>query len=337
MNLTSDETADITASLARMGLIDVAETPVLTGLAGGISSLIVHAVTRRGELCIKRALPQLKVAVEWKVPVDRNGAEVGWMRLAEEIAPGSVPAILGEDTEGKAFAMAWLDPAANPVWKARLLDGVADVATAGAVAEIVSRVHNACAGDPAIARQFANDDNFHAIRLDPYFGATAEAHADCALALRALIETTGATRRTLVHGDVSPKNILVGRDGPLLLDAECAWYGDPAFDLAFCLTHLCLKCVWRPEITPGYLACFDAFAAGSLDRCGWEPAADLEARTGALLAAMLLARIDGKSPVEYITWERDRDRVRMFARRFLMDPADRLAAMRTAWSEEWTP
>ena len=160
MNLTSDETADITASLARMGLIDVAETPVLTGLDGGISSLIVHAVTRRGELCIKRALPQLKVAVEWKVPVDRNGAEVGWMRLAEEIAPGSVPAILGEDTEGKAFAMAWLDPAANPVWKARLLDGVADVATAGAVAEIVSRVHNACAGDPAIARQFANDDNF---------------------------------------------------------------------------------------------------------------------------------------------------------------------------------
>jgi 5-methylthioribose kinase len=173
MTLTAEETADLTASLARMGLIGGGETPLLTPLEGGISSLIVRAEIARGRLCVKRALPQLKVPVEWKVPVDRNSAEVGWMRIAERVAPGSVPAILGEDPVGMAFAMAWLDPADHPVWKTQLLAGAANAATARAVGVILSRVHNACALDPAVAAAFANDDNFHAIRLDPYFGASA--------------------------------------------------------------------------------------------------------------------------------------------------------------------
>lgn len=335
MTLTSEEISEITESLGRMGLVDDGETPRLTPLEGGISSLIVRAETSRGTLCIKRALPQLKVPVEWTVPVDRNSAEVGWMRIAERVAPGAVPEILGEDPVGMAFAMAWLDPADHPVWKAQLLDGDADVATARAVGDGLSAVHNACAHDAKIARDFANDGNFHAIRLDPYFGASAIRHPDCAPALRALIERTAGTRLTLVHGDVSPKNILVGPDGPVFLDAECAWYGDPAFDLAFCMAHLFLKCVYKPGVTPDYLACFDAFTAANLDAVGWEPAAELEARTAVMLAGMLLARIDGKSPVEYITDEAERGRVRRFARNYLLQPATRLAAMRNAWAKEW--
>ena len=335
MTLTAQEIADITVSLARMGLVDEGETPGLSPLTGGISSLIVRAETSHGAFCVKRALPQLKVPVEWKVPVDRNSAEVGWMRVAQRVAPGAVPAILGEDPVGKAFAMTWLDPAQHPVWKSQLLDGLADVTTARQVGAILSCVHNATANDAAIARQFANDDNFHAIRLDPYFGASAQVHADCAPALDALIERTATTRRTLVHGDVSPKNILVGPRGPVFLDAECAWYGDPAFDLAFCMAHLFLKCVWRPDVTPGYLACFDAFTAASLDAVGWEPPDDLEARTCVMLAGMMLARIDGKSPVEYITEDTEKDRVRRFARHYLREPARTLADMRDAWQREW--
>jgi aminoglycoside phosphotransferase (APT) family kinase protein len=333
--LTPIDTAEIMKSLARMRLIDEGETPVVTPLEGGISSLIVRATTRHGDLCIKRALPQLKVAVEWKVSIERNTAEVGWMRIADRVAPGSVPKILGEDTEGRTFAMSWLDPAHYPVWKSQLLDGVVDPAVARAVADIVSRMHNACAHDSEIAEQFDNDTDFHAIRLDPYFGATAAVRPECAAVLNGLIARTASTKHTLVHGDVSPKNILIGAGGPLLLDAECAWYGDPAFDLAFCLTHLCLKCVRRPEATPDYLACFDAFATDSLERCGWEPAAELEARTCVLLAGMLLARVDGKSPVEYITEDRHKDRIRRFARSFLLNQADRLGTIRAAWCEEW--
>lgn len=337
MTLTPDDSAEIIKSLARMRLIGESETPLLTPLTGGISSLIVRATTRGGNLCLKRALPQLKVAVEWKVSVERNAAEVGWMRIASRVAPGSVPEILGEDIRGRAFAMSWLDPARYPVWKAQLLDGIANSATARAVAGIISRVHSECAHDPEIALQFANDDDFRAIRLDPYFGAANAAHPECAAALGELIARTASTKLTLVHGDVSPKNVLVGDDGPLILDAECAWYGDPAFDIAFCLTHLCLKCVWRPETTRNYLACFDAFATESIKRCSWEPQADLEARTCALLAGMLLARIDGKSPVEYISDDAAKDRIRRFARGFLLNQTTHLAAMRASWQAEWMP
>ena len=125
-----------------------------------------------------------------------------------------------------------------------------------------------------------------------------------------------------------------GAGGPILLDAECAWYGDPAFDLAFCLNHMLLKCLWRPQWRDRYLACFDALAHAYLAGVCWEPAARIEARTARLLPGLLLGRVDGKSPAEYLTDERDRERVRRVARAHLLQPVERLAAIRDAWQLE---
>lgn len=314
-----------------MGLLEPGEQPTLTPLTGGVSSEIVRADTRRGPVCIKRALAQLKVAALWEAPVERNRGEVGWMKVAAGIVPGSVPQILGEDAEANAFAMAYLPPDRYPVWKAQLRDGIVEPSTAQAVGRNLVAIHNATAGDAALARQFGNDADFVAIRLDPYFNAAARAHPDVAIALHELVARTTRTKRALVHGDVSPKNILVGPAGPVLLDAECAWYGDPAFDLAFCLNHLLLKGIWRPENRGGHLACFDALAGAYLAEVEWEPVEDIEARAAALLAGMLLARIDGKSPAEYITEEADRQRVRRFAKPLLKQPARSVGEIRERW------
>lgn len=319
-------------SLARMGL--AAPDARFTPLEGGVSSLIVRVDAAGRTFCLKGALAKLKVAAEWTAPLERSGAEVAWMRLAAGVVPGIVPEILGEDREGHAFAMAFLDPSSHPVWKAQLLAGHTDPRTAQAVARALAAIHRATAGDEACARAFANDANFFALRLDPYFGAAAAAHPDCAPVLRELIAATAAARIALVHGDVSPKNVLVGPSGPVLLDAECAWYGDPAFDAAFLLNHLLLKCAWRPASAAGYLACFDAFREAYFAGDGWEPAAALEARTARLLAAMLLARVDGKSPVEYLTDEGARERVRRFARSLLLGGGESLAAIRERWARE---
>jgi len=330
-----NEIDEVIASLARMGLIGPHERPAITPLTGGVSSLIVRADTVRGPVCVKRALPQLKVAAQWLAPVERNRAEVAWIRIAAGIAPHSVPQILGEDVEGKAFAMAYLEPGRYPVWKSQLRDGIVQPDTTRAVAATIVRVHAATAGRDDIARAFAHDAAFHALRLAPYFGAAAEAHPDCARALTQLIETTASTKLALVHGDVSPKNVLVGPQGPVLLDAECAWYGDPAFDLAFCLTHLLLKCVWRPRYGMQYLACFDAFAGTYLDAVDWESVQALEARASRLLAGMLLARVDGKSPVEYLIEEAERARVRTFAKGCVVAPVARVEQIRNAWESEF--
>ena len=147
-------------------------------------------------------------------------------------------------------------------------------------------------------------------------------------------QRTAATRLALVHGDVSPKNILIGPAGPVFLDAECACYGDPAFDLAFCLNHLLLKCLWTPDAAPAFLDCFDVLTETYLEGVAWEPPEALEARAAPLLAGLFLARIDGKSPVEYVTDKADKARVRRVARALLEGPVDRLGAVRAAWAAE---
>jgi aminoglycoside phosphotransferase (APT) family kinase protein len=322
----------IIASLARMGLRRPGERPVCRPLDGGVSSEIWLVELPGRRLCLKRALPRLKVAQLWEAPVVRNRYEAAWFRVAGAICPQAVPKLLGEDAAHGMFAMDYLDPAEYPVWKHLLRDGHADPAVAAAVGERLVRIHAATSGDADIARDFATDDSFHALRLEPYLIAAGRAHPDLAQPLGFLAETTARTRLALVHGDVSPKNILIGPRGPVFLDAECAWYGDPAFDLAFCLNHLLLKCLWNQAAVAGFLACFDRLAESYLGRVAWEPRAMLEARAARLLPGLLLARIDGKSPVEYVTEEADKERVRRIARALLRDPVERLAAVRAAWA-----
>jgi hypothetical protein len=119
----------------------------------------------------------------------------------------------------------------------------------------------------------------------------------------------------------------------VLVDAECAWWGDPAFDIAFCLNHLLLKCLWTPTATAPFLAAFDALSSAYLDAVDWEPRDAVERRAAALLPGLLLARVDGKSPVEYIDDESDRDLVRRVAAGLLLRPVARLGLVAATWRE----
>jgi len=228
--------------------------------------------------------------------------------------------------------MAWLDPETHRLWKADLAAGLADPAVAHAVGDRLGRIHAATAATPALAARFPTDAIFHAIRLEPYLEAAARAHPEAADALSGLVARTAATKLCLVHGDVSPKNVQVGPAGPLFLDAECAWWGDPAFDLAFCLNHLLLKCLWVPGTASGFLRCFETMTAAYLARVDWETQDGLERRVSSLLPGLFLARVDGKSPVEYLVEERQKDLVRGAALRWLRTPPETLAALRADWA-----
>jgi aminoglycoside phosphotransferase (APT) family kinase protein len=303
-------------------------------LTGGVSSDIWRIDLPAGPVCIKRALAKLRVAADWQAPVERNRYEARWMQRANAAAPGAAPQLLGIDEASGALAMQFLPPDRYALWKAQLRDGDADPAFAAAVATSLVRIHAATAADATVAADFPTDRIFYDIRLEPYLVATSQVHPDLAPQLNALVTTTQANKRALVHGDVSPKNILRGSDGPVFLDAECAWWGDPAFDLAFCLNHLLLKCLWTPSATAGFLACFDALAAAYLAGVTWESPVELEARAAGLLPGLFLARVDGKSPVEYITAEPDKDRVRRTAHALLARPVDALNDVRHAWTKE---
>jgi aminoglycoside phosphotransferase (APT) family kinase protein len=336
--MTQDTNQDVRIALERMRLLRPGEAFRAETLPGGVSSdiLRIDLPGRSPDLsfCFKRALAKLKVAADWRAPVERNHAEAEWLRVADALVPHAVPRILGEDTQSGAFAMEYLAPALHPLWKSELRDGNIHTQTAVAVARSIAAIHAGTAHRADLAQRFANDHIFHPIRLEPYLLATGARHPDCAARLRELVEITADTKLALVHGDLSPKNILVAARGPILLDAECAWYGDPAFDLAFCLNHMLLKCLWRPQWREQYLACYDALASTYLARVGWEPRAAIEARVAHLLPGLFLGRVDGKSPAEYLTDEGDKERVRRVARRFLLEPTDGLANLRDAWNAE---
>ena len=326
--------ATTVAFVERSGLLPRGVAPRFSRLEGGVSSDIWLVRAGGQVFCVKRALPRLRVTADWQAPVGRNASEAAWLQAVAKVMPEAVPAVLAVDAAAGAFAMQHLPPSRYSVWKEELRRGRVDVATAAEVGRRLAHIHSAFAGSTAAAAEFANGAVFHAIRLEPYLLAAARAHPDLAPVLEGLSARTAATKLTLVHGDVSPKNILLGPQGPVFIDAECACFGDPAFDLAFCLNHLLLKCLWVPGSAAAFLSACDALAESYLAGAGWEPRTRLEARASALLPGLFLARIDGKSPVEYVTDEQDKDRVRRVARELLTAQPDRIGDIRRRWARE---
>ena len=323
---------ELDAFLERTGLVKRDVPRHLTPLTGGVSSDIWRVEVADGRsLCVKRALAKLKVAADWQAPVSRNAYEWAWIQFAVGVLPQAVPQPLAHDESVGMFAMGYLDPATHPVWKQQLLSGEVDVQLARQVGRVVGHLHQASAHRADLAQRFDTGANFHALRLEPYLVATAHRHPDLASHLHALVHQTAHHPIALVHGDVSPKNILVGPQGPVLLDAECAWYGDPAFDVAFCLNHLLLKCVVVPHRRVELQAAFEAWVTGYFESTDFEPRSQLELRCAQLLPALMLARVDGKSPVEYITTEQDRDRVRAFAMPRVRRSPHSLRELSLAW------
>lgn len=327
------DAADIVETLKARGFLAPDAGPELQSLTGGVSSDVFRLDTPDGPVCVKRALAKLRVAADWRAPVERSHYEVAWLKTARAFAGDAVPQVLFEDPAASLFVMSFFDPATHSVWKTDLSEGRVDVGFAGQVGALLGAVHAGAAGSDEIAGRFQTTALFEDLRLAPFLRRCADVHPDLADRLVALADRTAAMRVTLVHGDVSPKNILHGPKGPVLLDAECAWYGDPAFDLAFCSAHLLLKTVWKPPHAMAFLAAYGSLRRAYLAAVQWEDAAGLEARAAELTAAVLLARVDGKSPADYLRTDEDRGFVRATARRLVAETPPTMSGLAAAWRD----
>lgn len=318
--------------LVGRGLIapESARTATAETLGGGVSNIVIRVVIS-GEperaLVLKQSLPKLRVAGDWFADRERIYREcAGLNYLAGRLDAAAIPQVVFEDRDNFLFVMTAAPPG-GVNWKEALLAGRIDAAVAGQVGNLLGEMHrrSAVAGDgiPADLREFADQHCFVQLRIDPYHRAAAAAHPDLAGAIEAEAQRMLNRRRALVHGDYSPKNIIVSGAGAaaraFLLDFEVVHLGNPVFDLAFMLNHLTLKAIHRPELAGQYNDAARAFraayrvAAGAVAR----DADGSERDTMRQLGVLLLARVDGKSPAEYIVSAAQRRRVRNVARSIL--------------------
>jgi tRNA A-37 threonylcarbamoyl transferase component Bud32 len=328
---SSDPRARVLVFLRNQGLLAEGAEPVMTPLDGGVSSDLWKIEAPDRTLCVKGALAQLRVAREWRAPISRNQVEYDYLQFAARVCPGQVPRVFAHDGAAGLFAMEYLPPENHPVWKQELLDGRTGVDVAAAVGDLVGRLHAASTLGEGHAARFATDDNFDALRIQPFFRTTAASHVSLSERFDQLAERTARTHLAVVHGDVSPKNILLGPAGPVLLDAECAWFGDPAFDVAFCINHLMLKSIKLPGSSPRLLNASLALAEAHSVHVGWEPAQACAARVATLLPALALARIDGTSPVDYLD-ENQRELVRAVGCTMMREPVSTVTEALEQWA-----
>jgi len=266
---------------------------------------------------LKQALPRLRVAADWRADPARSETEARALRLAGEVLGAEVvPAVRLLDREAHVVAMDAAPPQMQNL-KALLLRGVVPREALARAGALLGRLQAATRDDPAAAAAFADLTAFRQLRLDAYHGEVARRHPHLATLVARQAEALTARRVCLVHGDWSPKNLLVGfGDRVLALDFEVAHHGARAFDPAFFLNHLLLKAVHLPgqaaRLADGAAAFWDAYVSTS----GWGDPEALETEVVGQLGVLLLARVDGKSPVEYLT-EPERDRVRALGQRVL--------------------
>ncbi len=289
-------------------------------LPGGVSNTVLLVDGPRFRLVLKQSLGRLRVAQEWFSSRERIRLEYGILQRLEHLLPAdSLPRVVFSDPENFLFAMT-AAPEGAETWKDRLLRGEADPDIAVRVADMLTSLILAGRESEALRREFASQSVFDELRLDPYYRATAARHPDLAPFFDELIHMCSHRSYSLVHGDWSPKNFLVAGSSVLSIDWEVIHTGDPAFDAAFLTNHLVLKSFHRPLWRDRYLdsarAFWRALRAGlPEDAQPWfEPAAVRH------LGGLLLARIDGKSPVEYLRTAEDKLTVRVFARGLISAP-----------------
>lgn len=280
----------------------------LIPLTGGVSSEIYRVEDGDEVFVVKRALRKLKVADEWYADTSRNHFEQAYMRYVAAHFPSGVPQLVYSNPQAGYFAMEYLDGFRN--WKSDLMDGVFYRQLAEEAGRLLGHIHRKSWNDPDARAQFDALDNFDQLRIDPYLRTTAGKHPPLAAAILAEAERLYQSRQCLMHGDFSPKNML-HRDGRLVvLDCEVACYADAAFDLSFLLNHLLLKGLYHAPATTALPSLFAAVVKAYSETMGPLASQVLEPAAG-LLPMLLLARVDGKSPVEYLTPKNKRMRANL--------------------------
>ncbi|MGH7214269.1 MAG: phosphotransferase family protein, partial [Tepidisphaeraceae bacterium] len=229
--------------LRETGRIARDQTPTIRILAGGVSNRTVLVERASGEAWVlKQALAKLRVKVDWfSDPARVEREALGLKYLAQLAPPGAITPLVFQDKARHLLAMQAV-PQPHENWKTMLLAGRVGLDHLEQFARLLGTIHRRShQRRDELAPIFDDRGFFESLRVEPYYAYTASQVPEAAGFYASLIADTRRRRLALVHGDYSPKNVLVHGGRLVLIDHEVIHWGDPAFDVGFALTHLLSK------------------------------------------------------------------------------------------------
>ena len=277
----------------------------ITYCGGGVSGTVAFVTADGRDMIVKQALAKLKVKEEWLCDPNRMHIEMKSNEIYHRLAPEYTPAVYFYDHENFIFGRE-AAPTQCVMWKQNLMDGLLNFVVSEKVIRAMLIVHNECARDKQVAKVFADKGIFYELRISPYIEFTVSKYPHLAEFAKPIIKELMESAITLVHGDYSPKNIMVDGQKIYVMDFEVAHYGHPSFDLAFLSNHLVLKSVHNRPFGTAYLAMLRSMLNIYFGEMDYMDKDKLETSFIELLALLMHARIDGKSPVEYLVGIEDK-------------------------------
>lgn len=316
--------------LRDLGMVPSKALAQSRSLGGGISNQVIMVSWDGGCLVAKQPMEKLKVQMDWPADLRRIHIEASALRAYASLIERarlkrvSVPRVLYENMENHIIVMECIPNGKTGMWKTELLSGTVDMDIARRLGELLGSVQAAAAEDPEIRESFVFKEHFDELRIDPYYRTAASRNRDVADMVLEEARRVYSGERTLVHGDYSPKSVLVNRSGARphlwVFDMEVAHWGDPSFDTGFMLNHLFIKSVHLRQMRERFIGAAMEFWDAYKVSAGW----DIEEETVKELAVLMLARVDGKSPIEYLNNAAKGRALREIAKRALRGEANTL-------------
>jgi len=285
---------------------------VITYCGGGVSGTVAFVTIDGRDMIVKQALAKLKVAEEWLCDPNRMQIEMKSNEIYHRHVPENVPEVYFYDHDNYIFGRE-AAPEHAVMWKSNLMGGLLDFVIAEKVMRSLVIIHNECAKDREVAEFFADKTIFYELRISPYIKFILKKHPELTEYAQPVIAELMDSAITLVHGDYSPKNVMQDGRKVYLMDFEVAHYGHPSFDLAFLSNHLILKSVYNHRFGAAYLSMLQHILNLYFTEMNYMDKTALEESYLKLLPLLMIARVDGKSPVEYLTEPADKELVRTMA------------------------
>lgn len=296
------------------GLFTLDEEVTVEVLTGGVSNTVLALSTSSKNLVLKQALPALKVAELWEADPRRAIVEADALELFHGLNPEIVPKLVFVDPIRFVVIMERV-PLTSRVWKSDLLEGIYRPQVARTLGATLSQWHNYGVSNPAAHKKFMEDTLFDQLRIDPFYRFVAAKNKPLQDSINQLIVELETDKSTIVHGDFSPKNFMVTEDDHVyVLDFEVMHIGNPVFDLAFILAHLLCKFFHAPNAD-------EAAELSNIAKTFINAYLEQSQISSTLVlhtALIALARVEGKSPVNYLS-KPEQEKLQLLTKKVLLD------------------